>query len=51
MSGAWVEQRIVDRTNARAAKDFEAADRVRVELAERGVELLDSPTGTTWQIS
>ncbi len=50
ISGEWVEQRIQDRTNARAAKDFEAADRVRVELSERGVELLDSPTGTTWQI-
>ena len=47
----WVEQRIVDRAEARSNKDFAAADRIRVELTEAGVELLDSPAGTTWQIA
>jgi cysteinyl-tRNA synthetase len=47
----WVEQRIVDRATARAEKDFAAADQIRVELTEAGVELLDSPAGTTWQMA
>ncbi|MCA9578658.1 MAG: cysteine--tRNA ligase [Sandaracinaceae bacterium] len=50
VSREWVEQCIVDRATARANKDFEAADKIRVGLTEAGVELLDSPAGTTWQI-
>ncbi|HEV7685858.1 MAG TPA: cysteine--tRNA ligase, partial [Acidimicrobiia bacterium] len=36
------------RNAARAAKDFGEADRIRADLATRGVTLEDGPTGTTW---
>ncbi len=47
----WVEERIARRAQARLDKDFSAADAVRDELAARGVELLDSPTGTNWRLA
>ena len=51
IEGALVERRIAERAAARQAKDFAAADQVRQELADRGVELMDGPTGTTWRIA
>jgi cysteinyl-tRNA synthetase len=47
---AWVEERIRARTAARGAKDFAAADAVRDELKGRGVEIMDTPGGTTWRV-
>jgi cysteinyl-tRNA synthetase len=41
---------IAARKAARASKDFAAADRVRDELAGRGIELRDGAEGTTWSI-
>ena len=38
---------VARRDAARRAKDFAEADRIRAELAARGVTLEDSPTGTT----
>jgi cysteinyl-tRNA synthetase len=46
-----IERRIADRTEARKSKDFAEADRIRDELAERGVELLDGPEGTGWTMA
>jgi cysteinyl-tRNA synthetase len=46
---AWIEERIAARLAARKARDFAAADRIRAELAERGVLLEDGPRGTTWR--
>lgn len=40
---------IAERAAARAAKDFAAADAVRLRLAERGVLLMDTPGGTAWR--
>jgi len=40
---------IENRANARKAKDFAEADRVRTELAAKGVLIMDTPTGTTWK--
>jgi cysteinyl-tRNA synthetase len=48
---AWVEDRIVARKAARAAKDFKAADAVRAELSAKGVVLEDGPNGTSWRLS
>jgi cysteinyl-tRNA synthetase len=48
---AAVEQRIADRAAARAAREFARADEIRTELRGRGIELMDSPTGTTWRVA
>ncbi|MFO0597043.1 MAG: cysteine--tRNA ligase [Myxococcaceae bacterium] len=48
---AWVEGQIKARDEARAAKNWAEGDRLRAELKEKGVEILDGPTGTTWKIA
>ena len=42
---------IAARAEARAAKDFAEADRVRDELAGMGIAIKDGPEGTTWEIA
>ena len=44
-----IEQLIEERRAARQRRDFSAADRIRDELAERGVVLEDNPGGTRWK--
>ncbi|MEM9998971.1 MAG: cysteine--tRNA ligase [Bacteroidota bacterium] len=44
-----VEALILERQIARAARDFTRADAIRDEIAALGVELKDTPQGTTWQ--
>jgi cysteinyl-tRNA synthetase len=41
---------IEQRAEAKAAKNFAEADRIRKELLAQGIELKDSPTGTTWAV-
>ena len=48
---ARVESLIAARAEARAAKDFAEADRVRDELAGMGITIKDGPEGTTWEIA
>ncbi len=45
---ATILTRIGERSAAKHMRDFAAADRIRHELAALGVELKDSPQGTTW---
>ncbi len=44
-----IEQRIAERKQARADKNFARSDEIRDELVALGVELLDSPQGTSWR--
>jgi cysteinyl-tRNA synthetase len=43
-----IESAIAARQAAKAAKDYAQADRIRKDLAARGIELKDGPQGTTW---
>jgi cysteinyl-tRNA synthetase len=42
------KQLITERDNARLAKDFAQADRIRRELQGQKIELRDTPVGTIW---
>jgi cysteinyl-tRNA synthetase len=48
---ASVAARIAERSAAKAARDFAAADAIRAELSALGVTLFDRREGTDWQIS
>ncbi|RZL86471.1 MAG: cysteine--tRNA ligase [Variovorax sp.] len=45
---ATIQALIQQRAEAKAAKNFAEADRIRNELLAQGIALKDSPTGTTW---
>lgn len=44
-----IEELITQRVEAKKAKDFAAADAIRANLKEMGVELMDTPNGTVWE--
>ena len=48
MEAADIEALIAQRATAKASKNFTEADRIRQDLLARGIELKDSPQGTTW---
>ncbi|MBD3425739.1 MAG: cysteine--tRNA ligase [Candidatus Omnitrophica bacterium] len=46
-----IEELIARREEARKNRDFKSADRIREELAERGVTVEDTPKGPVWRKS
>ena len=47
---AEIERLIVERKEAKAAKNYAEADRIRAYLLEKGVTLIDTKEGTTYKI-
>ena len=45
-----IEALIVERNEAKMNKDFEKADFIRAELMSKGIELMDSSSGTSWKL-
>jgi cysteinyl-tRNA synthetase len=44
-----IDALVAERVAARQAKNFAESDRLRAVLAERGVEVMDGPAGSTWR--
>ena len=44
-----VDALVQARTDAKKAKNFAEADRIRDELKTRGIEIIDTPQGTKWR--
>ncbi len=48
---AKIEELIAKRKTARESKDWKKSDEIRDQLKEMGIEIHDSPQGTTWEIA
>lgn len=46
-----ISKLLADRIEARAAKNFTRSDEIRKDLAARGVEVLDSKSGSSWRFA
>jgi len=46
---AKIESLILERNEAKKAKNFEKADAIRDKLSALGVQLMDTPNGTVWE--
>ena len=46
---ARIDALVQARIDARVAKDWAEADRIRKALAEEGIEIMDGPAGSTWR--
>jgi cysteinyl-tRNA synthetase len=51
IASADIERYISARNAARAAKNWAESDRIRDELAAKGIKLTDSKEGTTWEVA
>jgi cysteinyl-tRNA synthetase len=50
MDASEIETLIAARAEARKNKDFKESDRIRDELAGRGIQIEDGAKGTTWRV-
>ena len=48
-AAAQIEQLLLQRTQAKKDKDFALADKIRDDLAAKGIIIVDTPTGPTWK--
>lgn len=46
---AEINALVIERTEAKKAKDFAKADQIRNQLAERGITIIDTPQGAIWK--
>jgi cysteinyl-tRNA synthetase len=51
VAAAEIERLIAARNEARRNHDFAAADRIRQDLLDRGIELEDTRAGTRWRVN
>ncbi|MES2192165.1 MAG: cysteine--tRNA ligase [Pseudomonadota bacterium] len=49
LDDASIQKLIAQRAEAKAAKNFALADKIRTDLLAQGIALKDSPAGTTWE--
>lgn len=49
LSSNKIDEMIHQRLSAKKSKNFDEADRIRKDLADKGVILEDTPQGTTWR--
>ncbi len=50
MSESEVLTQIAARNQARTSKDFKTSDLIRDQMSQKGIELMDGPSGTEWGI-
>ena len=50
LMGPFVDALLAERIRAREARDWAAADAIRDRLLAAGIELHDTPEGTTWEL-
>ena len=46
---AEIDALVAERTEAKKNKDFAKADEIRARLTERGITIIDTPTGPAWK--
>ena len=47
---AWIEEMIAKRFDAKKEKNYAEADRIRAELSDKGITLIDTKEGTKYEI-
>ena len=45
-----IEELIAKRAKAKGEKDYKRADKIREELKEMGISIMDTPQGTLWEV-
>ncbi|WP_298060954.1 cysteine--tRNA ligase [uncultured Campylobacter sp.] len=48
---AQIEELIKQRAQAKAEKNFASADAIRARLADMKIEVMDTPSGTVWEVA